>query len=145
MFISFIAKENGCWICTSHEPLKSKSYHGFDCKVHGKTMKLHRYIYSMVNGRIPRGAVVFHTCGNSLCINPGHMALGTHTDNVKARDERGTTVKGENHGRAKLTEEDVRVIRADKRTGKIALANLFGVDPKVIYNIKNMLSWKHIK
>jgi hypothetical protein len=145
MFISFKAEENRCWICTSHEPVKTVKYQGYYCKVHGKATRLHRHMYRMVYGTIPKGAVVFHTCGNSLCINPGHMALGTHADNVKARDSRGTTAKGEHHGKAKLTEQDVRVIRADTQTGQKALAQRFGVDPKIIYNIKHGLSWKHVK
>jgi len=98
----------------------------------------------MVYGQIPRGAVIFHTCGNKFCLNPGHMDLGTHANNVRSRDARGKTAKGERHGRSKLTEEDVRVIRRDTKTGQKALAQRFGVDPKVIYNIKRGLSWKHV-
>ena len=145
MFISFRAEESGCWVCTSHEPVKTGDYQSYDCKVHGKTTKLHRHMYRMVYGPIQKGAVVFHNCGNQFCINPGHMALGTHANNVRTRNARGTTAKGERHGRSKLTEEDVRVIRKDTKTGQKSLAQRFGVDPKVIYNIKHGLSWKHVK
>lgn len=42
----------------------------------------HRYAWTQVNGPIPEGMIVMHTCDNKLCVNPEHLRLGTHHDNM---------------------------------------------------------------
>ena len=48
-----------------------------------------RHYYRHYNGEIPDGLVVRHTCDNTQCINPNHLLLGTHADNVRDKMERG--------------------------------------------------------
>ena len=67
--------------------------------------KVHRVVYELVNGPLEKGQVVRHTCDNPKCINPAHLLAGTHTDNMRDRDER------ERHGKSKVTKEQVRMIR----------------------------------
>lgn len=55
--------------------------------------------------------------------------------------------RGESHPRARLTEDQVRQIRAlykPVRGSQTALARQFGVSPKLIYNIVKRTTWKHI-
>jgi hypothetical protein len=59
-------------------------------------------------------------------------------DAVKA-----THVRGEKAGRAKLTEADVREIRASKE-GCTKLARKYGVGERTIWDITNGRSWKHV-
>ncbi len=109
-----------------------------------KAMYLHRYYYELHKGKIPEGFIVRHTCDNPRCINPEHLILGTHQDNVADRVARHRSATGIKNGRAKLTEEEVKLIFLDTTHSKAALAAQYNVDRKVIYLIKNKLMWKEL-
>lgn len=55
-----------------------------------------------------------HSCGNGNkgCCTKRHLSWKTSAENKADMLEHGTRVKGERHGRSKLTENDVREIRA---------------------------------
>lgn len=78
---------------------------GSNCNIKG-----HRYVYEQVKGSIPEGLVIRHICDNILCLNPDHLIIGTPTDNMKDRVERGRT---HNH----LTNEQYEQIRELRRQG----------------------------
>ncbi len=71
-------KENGCWEWTSHK--SHKGYGEFWFK--GKTIRAHRYIYEIYKAIIPRGKELDHLCRNILCVNPDHLELVTHRENI---------------------------------------------------------------
>jgi hypothetical protein len=90
--------------------------------------------------------VVFRTCRNPVCVNPKHLAVGDHEDNVRARVHAGNTAKGVQNGRAKLTEKDVAEIKMMLLRGASnkSLADIYGVDTRAIWGIAAGRVWKHV-
>lgn len=139
--IKYNISDSGCWLCYSHG-CDSNGYPMVTIK--GKCDRIYRHVFNLFNG-LSKGDVVRHICDNRLCINPQHLKKGTHQLNVQDRVTRNRSAKGINHGRTKLTEEQVISIKADNKTPKMHLAKKYGVDPKVIRDIKNGVTWKHIQ
>jgi hypothetical protein len=107
----------------------------------GKNHRAHRWLYEHVNGKLSDGLVVRHTCDNPACVNIEHLEVGTQRDNINDKVRRGRQLRGENHGRALLTREDVDRIRKSNETHR-ALAKRFSVSEGCINNIKLRRTWK---
>lgn len=58
----------------------------------GMMQRSHRLAWINAHGPIPPGMVVCHRCDVPACINPDHLFLGTHADNVADRHAKGRTV-----------------------------------------------------
>ena len=43
----------------------------------------HRLMWAALNGPIPEGKVIMHTCDRPPCLNPDHLRLGTQSENMK--------------------------------------------------------------
>ena len=54
---------------------------------------------------------VLHTCDNPRCVNPDHLYLGDHSDNIQdAYENGGLDMSGDNNSNATLSDSDVRDI-----------------------------------
>lgn len=139
--IEWKVDDNECWNCTSHA---QRNHYGYPaCTRNGKYQNISRHFYARYKGEIPEGLVVRHTCDNRKCINPDHLILGTHDDNMKDRSERDRCAKGESNGSSKLTPEKVaNIYISDLSPDKIAKTH--GVSKSHVYRIKRGEYWKHI-
>jgi hypothetical protein len=111
--------------------------------VNGHDQYVHRASYELDVGKIPHGMNVLHRCDTPACINPDHLFLGTHGDNVADKVAKGRQLRGQGVGNSKLKEADVLAIRASSR-GVNETARLMGFSPMTISLIRNRKTWKHI-
>lgn len=135
---------NGCieWTGSSDQ----KGYG--QLRIDGKLIKAHRFAWSRVNGPIPEGMLVLHSCDNPKCVNVDHLRVGTHKDNMADMDDRNRRVNRQNKGEdcvgSKLTEDQVRQIRTDNRR-QIDIADDYGISQSVVSKIKLYQTWGHVK
>ncbi len=112
-------------------------------RVHRKSKRAHRVSYERSIGPIPKGLFVLHRCDNPPCINPDHLFLGTHTDNVQDCIDKGRWTNGEKNGMSKLTSELVLKIRADER-GLQTVADEYQISRSLVSQIRTRAIWKHL-
>lgn len=97
--------EDACWLWTGFRDVGG--YGRVSKWREANEQMAHRISYLIAHGEIPKGLHVLHQCDNPSCVNPRHLFLGTNTDNMRDRDEKGRVASGERNGRAKLSDEDV--------------------------------------
>lgn len=129
-----------------HKPFRGTSRSAYP-RVHvdGKYWQANRYICFRVYGPASSEIEACHSCANKRCVNPKHLRWGTAADNGADRVAHGTVCRGEAQWKSKLTEDDVRAIRAapdSVRNGE--LAKRYGVDVQNIRYIKKRHTWKHV-
>lgn len=115
-----------------------------------KMVFAHRVSWKLHYGPIPEGMCVLHGCDVPGCVNPGHLFLGTRTDNMRDSISRGRNLPkgfcaGEQSPVARLTWTQVDEIRSRYAQGGItqkALGKEFGVHEETIGSIIRHDTWK---
>ena len=81
--------------------------------------RAHRVAYELCLGPVPPGMLVLHRCDVPACVNPAHLFLGTHGDNMCDMQAKGRDFKayGERAAKAKLSIGQVREIRVKHAAG----------------------------
>ncbi len=69
--------ENGCWEWTG---CKSNGYGQFG--INGKLIYAHRFAFELTQGQVPLGMELDHLCRNHSCVNPNHLEIVTHRENI---------------------------------------------------------------
>jgi hypothetical protein len=133
---------SGCWLWITG--LFSTGYGQF-YYIGEKNSHAHRVAWTLYRGEIPKGLQVLHLCDTRCCVNPDHLFLGTHTENMRDMVAKGRSLnqQGErNHG-SKLRANEVIEIRKSKEKN-VTLSKQFGVHQSLISKIKSRKCWKHV-
>jgi predicted DNA-binding protein (UPF0251 family) len=144
--------ESGCWLWTG--AVHRNGYGGM-----WPNVLVHRFAWELANGPVPDGMMVLHRCDVRTCVNPDHLFLGTHDVNMSDMVTKGRSAsggrnvstkhpekfRGVRNGRAKLTEDDVRAIRAAHGTvTQREMAQRYGVHASTIERVLSGVRWPNV-
>lgn len=139
-----IDHETGCWNwtgCTDgrygiiHFPGFYKGYRMAKC--HHVSLYLFRGI------EVERGKSVMHSCDNTVCCNPDHLSVGTHTDNMRDMVEKGRNVPPNQ----KLTTSQIQEARRLRGEGFSVktIAEMFCISPSQMSRVTSGMWPKYKK
>jgi hypothetical protein len=110
----------------------------------GKPTRVSRLICERLYGSGFSGAQAAHSCGKKLCVTPTHIRWKTRVENEADKKLHGTDNRGERHGNAKLTADEVAIIKSLRNieSGN-SLARRFGVSRRAISLIHSGRTWRY--
>lgn len=122
-----------CWLWTGAR--SGLQYGGI--REGDRVLRAHRVSYELNVGPIPEGLHVMHRCDNPVCVNPAHLQLGTHQDNMADMYAKGRrkAASGLRNGAAKLTPEARRAI-LESRLPSEKLGPMHGVSGSLVRKIR---------
>jgi hypothetical protein len=124
-FNFLIDKTGDCWLWTG--AVNNKGYGMFRMRRYFKTRLAHRIMYSIKYGEPPEHLDICHTCDTTRCVNPDHLFLGTHKDNMGDAARKGRL------GAYTFDKYTLDIMREawNSGTGQKALTRQFGIDASV--------------
>lgn len=137
----FIPEPNsGCWLWLGYADKDGYGKFQFNHRCE----KAHRWAWELYHGQTLTKLCVLHRCDNPGCVNPDHLFLGTVADNIRDMDMKKRRSKhwGDMCSIAKLTREQVAIIRQTPFIPGIELAERFGVSDSHICGIRKGRFWK---
>lgn len=132
----------------------------------GKSWPAHRLSWTVTHGPIPNGLHVLHRCDNPPCINPAHLFLGTHLDNMRDMKAKGRFIpapkrtgeshytklkphlirRGEQAPSARLSEaQALDILRlCAEGVPQSRIAQQFGLIQQTVSDIRRGKRWSHL-
>ncbi len=145
-----VNKTESCWLWTGATCNGGYGYFAI-MKPKKHCVVAHRFAWELVIGPITEeGIEVCHNCptgDNPLCVRPDHMFLGTQKDNLVDAVDKGRMDSGENSYQAKLTNDQVRAIRAEYALGnrtQRSFAIQYGVCFQTMNNLLRGRIWRRV-
>ena len=143
-FLRNINKTTTCW-----EWVGLLGKDGYGILYYPGGTKAHRFSYLYHFGDFDQSLHVCHKCDHSKCVNPNHLFLGTHQDNMKDMFAKGRGPKhGEEAWDSKLTNAQAVEIRRLYSIGNVYMKDLakqYHVGFRCVNSIIRGRSYKNAK
>ena len=117
-----------------------------------KEMKKAHRISFLIKNYDPKEKYVLHSCDNKICVNPNHLFLGNHLDNMKDRQNKNRDflcgIRTKKSSLIKLNEDGVREILYLLKEGtktQRQISKLMNISQPTISLICQRKIWKNIK
>lgn len=133
----------GCWIWTGYTRPGGYGEAYFGDGPNRERVLAHRAMFTAFFGD-PGEKLICHKCDVPACVNPEHLFAGSAADNMADRQAKQRQARGERNGPSKLTEAQVRAIRADTRGPKV-VARDYGIYETTVSSIRSRRTWKHVE
>lgn len=144
----------GCWLWSGYLGSHGRP----SVSVNGKQQLAYRAVYEALVGPIQSGLLCCHRCDVPTCVNPSHIFLGTHLDNMRDAQSKGRLQHqtehpslhvgrniGEANARSQLTAQQVQEIRAARGIlNQAQLAARYRIAKTTVSNIWTRRSWAHL-
>src|SRR5258706_523265 len=110
-----VRKQADCWLWTGATHPAGYGVIGRGARGAGNIRATHAS-WLLHKGPVPAGKWLLHKCDNPRCVNPDHLFLGTHLDNMrdcvaKGRYPKRRTAPGIHNPNGKLTAQAVAEIK----------------------------------
>ncbi len=142
-FMSYvqIQLDTDAWLWTGG--ISSNGYGAFWYQ--GATVSAHRFSYLIRHGYIPDQWMVCHKHEElgKHNVNPDHLFIGTHKDNMQDAAEKGRMPYGSDNAASKITPADAHAIVNDTRTVEI-IGQQYGISGVAVSKIKRGDIWQSI-
>jgi len=142
-FWSRVDKSGECWLWTGTVQNRAgRAGEGYG--VTGDCRLAHRVSWQLINGPVPSGAQVLHSCDRPRCVRPEHLRLGSPAENSFEMVLRDRSTRGERSSSAKLTATQVIHLRDQAAAGVShkVLAYRYGISLRHVLGIVEWRFWK---
>lgn len=136
-----VGEPDECWPWKRSKHTSGYGQVGVRINGQDRVLKTHKVAWELHNGQmIPPNIRAMHSCDNHLCCNPRHVIVAPMDIPDLPRG-----LCGENNGRAKLTERQVRLIKY--RLNALStreVADAMSVAFHTIWDIRKGITWRHV-
>ena len=108
-----------------------------------RTVRVSGVVCAAYHGERPPGHEVRHLNGRRDDDRADNLRWSTHAENCADKVAHGTAQRGERNPKARLTEAQVRTIRASQESAG-RLAQVFGVKPGTVRAVRARRRWAHL-
>lgn len=102
-FWNQVKKTATCWLWLGYT---NERGYGYFRKNRDKRVRVHRFAYELIKGKIPKGLTIDHLCRVRHCVNPNHLEAVTFLENIGRGKE---ATKTHCHRGHKFTKENTRM------------------------------------